>query len=33
MILPLSVEAIFGPLIKLTFRHKTYTSEFHKVID
>lgn len=33
MVFPLSVEAIFGPLIKLTFRHKSYMPEFHKVID
>ena len=33
MILPLSVESIFGPIIKHTFKPRHYSNEFNKVID
>lgn len=33
MILPLSVESIFGPIIKHTFKPRHYSSEFNKVVD
>jgi dynein heavy chain len=33
MVLPLSVEAIFGPIIKHMFKPKWFNAELNKVID
>jgi len=33
MVLPLSVESIFGPILKLIFKPKNYSNEVNKVVE
>lgn len=33
MILPLSVESIYAPIVKFSFKPKQYTAEFNNIIE